>query len=51
MVFYDWANDGSVGEFLDMLWFQVYRGVSATLGNGCKIQGQNYVGRLQGRVL
>ena len=26
-------------------------GVSATLGNGYKIQGQNYVARLQGRVL
>ena len=43
---------------LDMVWFQVYGGrrgggggVSAILGNGYEIQGQNCVARLQGRVL
>ena len=36
---------------LDMVWFQVFGGSSATLGNGYEIQGQNYVARLQGRVL
>ena len=37
--------------FLDMVWFQVYGGASAILGNGYEIQGQNCVARLQGRVL
>ena len=52
MVSYDWANVGSVGVFfrhgmVSGLW----GGVSAILGNGYEIQGQNCVARLQGRVL
>ena len=47
----------SLAHFLDMVWFQVYVAgrmggeVSPTLGNGYKIQGQNYITRLQGKVL
>ena len=49
---YDWANDGSVGVFFRHgNGFRSIRGVSAPLGNGYEIQGQNYVASLQGRVL
>ena len=53
MVSYDWANGGSVSVFfrhgiISGLW---RGGVSAILGNGCAIQGQNCVARLKGRVL
>ena len=51
MVSYDQGNGGCVGVFLDMVWFQVYGGVSVILGNGYEIKEQNCVARLQGRVL
>ena len=52
MVSYDWANGGSVGVFfrhgvVSGLW----GAVTAILGNGYGIKGQNCVAKLQGRVL
>ena len=46
---YDWAsNDGSIDVFWDGEYGFSTVGVVAILGNGCGIQGQNYVALLQG---
>ena len=51
MLLYDWLMMVLLVYFLDMVWFQVYGGggggVSAILGNGYEIQGQNCIA-LQG---
>ena len=52
MVSYDWANGGSVGIFFRNGMVSVqWGGVSAILGNGYEIQGENCAARLQGTVL
>ena len=38
-----------LAHFLGMVWFQVYGGVSAILGNEYAIRGKNFVARLQER--
>ena len=46
---YDWAsNDSSIDVFWDGEYGFSTLGVVAILGNGCGIQGQNYVALLQG---
>ena len=46
---YDWANGGSIDIFLRMVSMAlVLWGVGTILGNGHRIQGQNYVALLLG---
>ena len=52
MVSYDRANGGSAGIFFRHgMVSGLSVEVSTILGNGCKIQGQNCIARLKGRVL
>ena len=45
-----WWWSISLAYFLDLVWFQVYGGVSAVLVDGYEIQGWNCAARLQGRI-
>ena len=45
---YDWTNGGSVGVFGGGEYGFSNVGFGDILGNGCRIQGQNYVALLQG---
>ena len=45
---HDWADGGSADVFSNREYGFSTVGVGAILGNGCGIQGQNYVALLQG---